>query len=500
MSDILNYIPKGYTLRDAQTKALLDIEECYNDYDVIVVPGPVALGKSLIGTIVSLWRQSMGETTGILTSQVILQNQYATQPPYFPVLKGRARYSCINDADLNCEQQHTQVRRYCAECPYVKAKTTAVEAPCGVFNFHSYLFNKAYKDNLFVDEAHNLMPMISEFYTLKIWKHKTPYPQFNNKGDVALWLEKQLVVQQEAISKMRAVAGKKDKNKIWDAQRALEKYRIVYQAVDQSPSDFFIQQEIEEFRGRKMDVLKIRPLNVKNIHHGLWPQGKIKKILLSSATINEQDVAELGLNFKKVKYLECESPIPTENRPFTFVPVANMGYKYQKKNAPKMAEYLLQLAASHTGSKGVVHMPYGLRWLFRPHLKGARWMWHDQDSKESVLKEFINSENNAILIACGMDQGIDLKGPEFGWQAIVKVQWPSLGDPLIKSQANERPKWYVWQTIRTVIQQYGRICRTPTDKGTTYMLDTAFRNIDPDSGKHLDLWPQWFIDARLGGK
>jgi Rad3-related DNA helicase len=500
---ILDYVPEGYKLREVQRKALLDIEEVYHQADIIVVPGPVGFGKSLVGTVLALWRKAKGETTGILTSQVLLQEQYASQPPYFPVLKGRGRYRCLSQCEgetQSCEQTHTLMRKYCKGCPYTEARTAAVQSDTAVFNFHSYLFNKAYKDLLFVDEAHNLMSMLSDFYTLKIWKHKTPYPQFNNKGDVALWLEGVIKQQKKDLEELKKVTTAKDKKLVWEAQRQIEKFATVYTAIDRSPSDFFVQQEEETFRGKKMEVLKIRPLNVNNIRHGLWPDSKVKKIVLSSATLNDQDIDELGLGLKKVAYLDCDSPIPVENRPFVFIPVANMGFKYQRKNAPKMAEYLTQLAASHTNSKGIVHMPYGLRWLFKPLLKGNRWMWHDQDNKEEKLKEFINSESNAILVACGMDQGIDLAGPQFAWQAIVKVQWPSLGDPLVKSQAQERPKWYVWQTVRTIIQQYGRICRGPTDFGTTYMLDTAFRNLDPESRKHLDLWPQWFRNARQGDK
>lgn len=492
---ILDFVPAGFTLREVQKKALLDIEKAWKSYDVIVVPGPVAFGKSLVGTTLALWCKSFGQSTAYLTSQVILQEQLAKTPPYFPVLKGRNRYQCKNFEQSTCEDTYDLIKRYCADCPYNKAKRAAVDSPVGVFNFHSYLFNKAHKDVLFVDEAHNLLSMITEFYTLKVWKHKIHYPQLNSKGDVAVWLESQIKAQTKSLDALIAQQDPDKRKEITDAQRLLERFRTVYFAVDRSPADFFVEQTTEEYRGRKLEVLKIRPLTIRNIHHNLWPADKVSKILLSSATLREMDIDDLGLNFKKVAYLECESPIPVENRPFIFIPVANMGFKYQKKNAPKMANYLMDLASKHSKTKGIVHMPYSMRWLLKPYLKGSRWMWHDQDSKEKTLADFLKTSQNKILVAHGMDQGIDLAGPEFGWQAIVKVQWPSLGDGLVAAQARERPEWYVWQTVRVILQQYGRICRTPTDSGTTYMLDTGFRQL---AGRAKHLWPQWFKDALTG--
>jgi Rad3-related DNA helicase len=501
VSSILDFVPKTYQLREVQRKALLDIEQAWPSYDVIVVPGPVAFGKSLVGTTLALWQQSRGQTTAYLTSQVILQEQLARTPPYFPVLKGRSRYTCSNSqGEYSCEERQTAVKRYCGNCPYVKARQAALTSDIGVFNFHSFLFNKGHKDVLFVDEAHTLMGMISEFYTLKVWKHKTFYPEFHSKGDVAIWIEQLLKQKRGELSRLLGSGDPSHRQKIWDAQKLIDKLSVVYQAIDLSPADFFVEQTIEPFRGKNLEVLKIRPINIKNIRTGLWPHDKVHKIVMSSATIRDIDIDDLGLNSKKVIYLDCASPIPVENRPFIFIPVANMGFKYQKKNAAKMAQFLMGLASKHSRTKGVIHMPYGMRGLFKPLLKGKRWMWHDKDDKEEKLKQFMKSAQNSILVAHGMDQGVDLAGPEFGWQAIVKVQWPSLGDAMIKAQSKERPLWYVWQTVRTIVQQYGRICRTPEDKGVTYMLDTAFRQIDPGTGKHRHLWPQWFQDARMGDK
>lgn len=492
---ILDYVPKGFTLRPVQTKALLEIEAAWNNTDVFVMPGPVAMGKSLVLTTISLWQQSYGFGSSIITSQVLLQNQYARTPPYFPVLKGRSHYTCTAYEGENCETTKTAKGSYCAMCPYIAAREKALESKVGVFNFHSYLFNKAYKEILMVDEAHNLMSMIADYYTLKVWKHKTWYPQMNNKEDIALWLEGEIKEQAKQLKVLRKQEA--DASKIQTAASSLDKFKKIYWAIDSNPADFFVDQTTESYRGKQKPVLNIRPLNIRKIRHGLWPRAKVSKIILSSATFKKIDVEELGLHDRRVIQLECESPIAPKQRPFEFIPVANMSFKYQEKNLPKMAQFIKQLAAKHVDSKGVIHMPYSMSYMFKKFLTGKRYMWHDKKNKEAKLAEFMECKEPRILVACGMDQGIDLAGKEFGWQAIAKVQYPSLGDPIVKAQASDNPKWYAWQTIRTIEQQYGRICRTLDDYGITYMLDVSFRNLDPERGNHLDLWDNFFTEARV---
>lgn len=493
-TSILDYVPKGFKLREVQRKALLDIEEAWDSADVIAIPAPVAAGKSLIGITVALWQKAKERGTSIMTSQVILQDQFEKTPPYLPVLRGRARYRCHHEYST-CEDGGDSAMGYCPNCPYLEAKNRCLAANVAVFNFHSYFFNKAYKNTIFIDEAHTLMGMIREFYTLKVWKYQHRYPQINNKADIAIWLEQKIKALEHELKHLRT-KEEVDEAKYKKVVRLLEKFRIVYEAFDLNPADFFFDQTRELHKGKMREVMNIKPLTIKNINHGLWPRKKVDKILLSSATIISQDIEELGLHYRKVKILECGSPIDPEKRPFVFIPVANMGRNYQEKNIPKMAEFLKKLADKHADFKGVTHMTYSLARQFQGLLKGPRWMFHDKDNKAHKLQEFMDSPHPDILVACGMDQGIDLAGSEFQWQAIVKVQFPSLGDPMIQSQAKERPKWYVWQTIRTVQQQYGRICRTPDDYGITYMLDIGFRSIDPEDRKHLDLWPQWFLEAR----
>ena len=219
---ILDYVPEGYTLREVQRKTLLDIEAAWNNYDVIVIPGPVGFGKSLVGLTVAIWQKAKNHKTGILTPQVLLQSPYANTPPYFPALKGRSHYECQSgqDPQTTCEMFHNSNKRYCVQCTYTEARNTAMASPVAIFNFHSYLFNRAYREILFIDEAHNLMSMLTNHYTLKIWHHKTPYPHFNNKEEVALWIEGLI---KELKTKWSKIDAKSDLSKLLKEKQRIDK-------------------------------------------------------------------------------------------------------------------------------------------------------------------------------------------------------------------------------------------------------------------------------------
>ena len=95
-----------------------------------------------------------------------------------------------------------------------------------------------------------------------------------------------------------------------------------------------------------------------------------------------------------------------------------------------------------------------------------------------------------------MYEGIDLPEDLGRWQIIVRTPWKSLADPAIRHKAGLDPEWFHWESLKDLIQACGRICRTPTDFGATYILDAAAqRLIDGAPG----LIPHWFRDALDAG-
>lgn len=500
---IFDSVPNGYVLRDAQEYALREIERNWDEYDAFVIDAPVAAGKSLLAITISNWIASKGQTTSILTPKAMLQDQYTRDYSEIPTIKGKNKYPCNRKEYKTCDEFYSVAGYYCCggQCNYQKAVEKAEEADTAIFNFHSHLFNgmsrDMYKDVLIIDESHNLIPMLSDIYTLTLWKHKENYPDgTNTKDDIIIFLhDKAKELDNRAIGIRKQYQGHKMPNTaskiLLNIVKKSSRYKMIAKGMETSKELFLLTKKKKTYRGNEYECLEVRPISLKTVPHKMWPDGTVKKLILMSATMYPEDMERLGLDRKRVFNISCSSPILKKQRPIYVESTAPMGYKDLKVSIPKIAHRINQLAAVHKG-KGVVHITYGLISKFKKYLKDDRFLWHNEEDKELVYKEFVESKEPKILMACGMSEGIDLVGAEFEWQIIAKVMFPSLKDELQKYFLTNRPEIYTIETARCTIQQYGRICRTPTDYGATYILDSNFRNF---YYKNYRLFPVYFQEA-----
>ena len=124
-------------------------------------------------------------------------------------------------------------------------------------------------------------------------------------------------------------------------------------------------------------------------------------------------------------------------------------------------------------------------------------MFHTNETKGEVYKQFREATEPKILVASGMYEGIDLPEDLGRWQVISKIPWPSLGNPAIKYKMERDEEWYYWETAKIVIQACGRICRSETDRGISYILDSTWQRLYINC-QRLELLPKWFTESITG--
>lgn len=498
---ILDFVPAGITLRNTQKKSLLDIEKNWEEYDAFVLEAPPAAGKSLIAYIVSRWRQAVDQQTAILTPRTMLQDQYQGDLPDIPSLKGKSRYDCRSKYANHCGEFYDATGYYCKGCKYKETVVKVAEGDRAILNFHSHLFggmtHDMYKDVLIIDEAHNLIPMLSDVYTLQIWQHKEDYPfETHTKDDVIIWLESEINKLQEVIADSRqeyASMSARQRKLVADARRKYGRYKMIKEGLV-LPQELFHIAKVSKSYGRsrkKHACIEVKPISLKTVPHQMWPDGDVKKLIFMSATIYNKDIDRLGITRKRVKYIRHGSEIPADNRPLRIDPVGSMSFTHTNTSVPKLAKRIKEIAAEH-GGKGLVHITYGLRYQFKKYLTGKQFLWHTEENKDEVYQQFLDSKEDVILMGCGMSEGIDLAGPDYQWQVMTKIVFPSLADPLNKHFTQTDPLVYNLDTVRNVVQSAGRICRSPTDYGVTYILDENFINFYK---RCSHLFPKYFSDA-----
>ena len=461
---ILNHF-RG-TPRDQQRHALSELESSFNSHDVFVIDGPVAVGKSLIASCAADWLQTK---TTILTPTNILVDQYQDDFKDYAYLRKKFMYPC----DFDHKQCHKKLKA-CVDCAHKKARAAVHTAPTSVMNYYMYMSMRKHfrymTKNIICDEAHNLIPMLTDLASIKLWKKKYKYPNnLRTEEDILKWL--------------------------YDSGHATKKQlKPVIASMLSDKPDYRFERTTEMYYGHEEELLKIRPLSVRNYNPVMWPK-YVSKIVLMSATISHKDIEELGLSTRRVKYIKTGSPIPPSNRPVVYYPLGSFSYRNLDDTIPKLAEFLTTLLNKYK-SKGIVHITYSMRNRLYPLLRdtGGRLIWHDRDNTREKYREFRQRKDNCVLIACGLQEGVDIANDYGRWQVITKVPYPSLADAAINIKAHEDPEWYQWDTIKMILQASGRICRHPQDFGSTIILDSNFEYLYK-SNQHL--FPEWFKQALI---
>jgi len=487
---ILDYFPPGYTPKETQKEILPKVQEAWDKSDVIVIEADTGAGKSHMLQTIARWRAELGESTATLTPRVALQKQYSDTFPEVTVLKGKSRYSCKDKTFKNCLEAKEVCGEFCGGCSYKADRDIAKESGNSVFSIHSYLMLGSRKDNVLTDEAQSLYDIMADQNSIKLWKHKVKYPAgMKDYGDVIVWLEKAIDIYNSEIDDLKEqIQEMKDSDATYvqmipwvtglkEMEQTTKKYGRVLHGIRHRPTDYFIEHIIEEFRGKPSHALLIRPTTLEDSMGWLWPT-KTRKIVLASATLSQKDIEKLGLSKKRVTWIKAPVAISAQDRPIVVEPAGNMSYKYQNGSIERISDKIQELQTRHDG-KGLVHVTYGIAEKLKKHLgKDSSILFHTSGNKEEVLKDFISrpAADKPVLIACGMHEGLDLAGPDFSWQALAKVPWPSKADKLIDHWYQSDFDWIAWITIRAIIQACGRINRYPGDYAVTYIIDSCFGN------------------------
>jgi Rad3-related DNA helicase len=472
IKNILSCVPPGWELKSWQIPVLEKIQACWHNTDVIAATLPTAWGKTIGMVTVANWVASQGKKANILEPDNLLVEQTLERYPEIKALHRQDRYTCT-DLQSTCKQvkDASDWGEFCKNCVYTKAKREAKNAGVRVMNYHTYLANKMFADVNIFDEGHKLIDMLQESKIVKLWQSEHKFPDtFKELGDVISWIqsvqpEREDDILDTALSELLAV---KDQATISYNKRLKGKYPDVQ--------------------------LQIMPGSTRQIPDYMWANGKI---ILFSATINAEDIRNLGLSNKRVTYIEGDSPIPYYNRPVLFSPKYHLTKKVERYAIPLIVKEIDRLLAIEPG-KGLIHVPYALAASLKEVIDHPRLMWHDQNNKAEVLEQFkgMPADSGAVLVASGMYEGIDLPYEAATWQLIGKMPFLSLGNPHVEQRAQINPTWYAWETLKKVIQATGRICRAVDDKGRTYIADASFgRLLDEDKCRQVPLIPNYYKQA-----
>lgn len=405
-------------------------------------------------------------------------------------------------------------------CPYWDQKDAGIRSDLTIHNYHYFLYEQNYAKSFarrelgIFDEAHIieniLMGFIQKNILLRtlnnIWAERYPnqryhfeIPYLNDIEDWKQWLINTNVELEtlEIYYKELVQEVKDDNSRASELSPKFKRYADMVKRIEET-IEFIADDPNNWVWNREMDRVTFKPVVIKDFSSLLFKFVN-KKVLMSATILDYKKLSRyLGIDPTKVKFLRInESSFPVENRLIYQDYQGKATRKTMDKYLPKMLaridDYIIP-AKGH--NKGVIHThTHKIAEYIMLNSKHSRIMISNTGTKrkrQEVFQDFFDSDAPKVMVSPSMNLGVDLYDDRCRFQVICKVPYPNLGDPQIRKRMEIDPDWYDYQTLMTLIQTYGRGCRSITDWCETYILDSMFVWL---VSKNKDIIPRWFMEA-----
>ncbi len=512
--------------RKYQREMIEEIVEAFNSgYRWILLETPTGFGKSPVN--VSFCRTM---TSFYTTPQNILLDQLRGDFPDMALIKGRKHYECVEIRKGNCDIDapcQRNVNYLCQDkyerCLYWQAKIQAIKSQIALTNF-AYFVGESFipgtlnvpkfgnRELLVIDEGHSIDQHILNFISITISSRTLPYLVFQSVKKTLITLPKRLHQNQIDDLLEETIAHCLD---YLDYLKTLPEELTIDQVQDEKKTRNFLQRvetyhnnldadwigQIEE-RTYKRGVwmrARIQPIYVQNfMHQYLWRRAN--KFIVSSATIFMHNfVKEGGLldHANEVCYTNTPSTFPIRNRMIIDATVGSLSWKKKKETLPVALDAINKILTLEPG-KGIIHAhSYGFSEAIKNGVPNPRLMFHTSRERDRTLNSFLEAppESGKVLVAVAMTEGLDLKGDLATFQIMFKCPYANyVTDLRVYRRLKElnHNKWYGIQTLKTIVQAYGRAVRSPTDKAAFYIIDS---DINRTCKRWFRQLPKFFKEA-----
>jgi ATP-dependent DNA helicase DinG len=543
---VLDYFPLP-NVRQPQESALKFIQEAVQaGCDDIVVEAPTGTGKSAIGAACCWWAQQWPDTPVsdanfakpggyYLVTQKELQNQIVKDVRLNYRIKDFASLKSASDTETYQCDQHPSCqiglgaknkvcegrRNKC--CPYKIAQEAFIRSTLSLTNYPYFLTERLYvgklppRNIIVCDECHTLERNLLKFGELvlservmKEWDIRgLQLPEFDEVDEYIKWLElRYLPIIKDRYETLITAMEMDDATSAnpTTARRAhemgtqLQQLQGTIASVRSRPDDWVYWPEETEKDGIKVNL---KPLDAAPYASLIRAAGVVK--IYMSAWPGPKDVfcRNLGLKEDKVAWLRIPQGFPPENRPIMMGLVGSMSKRNITETMPAFLRVVDKILTKHGNQKGLIHCnSYDLGTKLTNHFQSTahakRLLYpKNADERSPLYKQHLDSPEPTVLISPSMTEGFDFKDDAARWQIIAKMPYPYLGDLQISTKKELDPDWYAMQTAMAIIQACGRIVRSETDTGVTYILDSDFRLL---WDRYERFFPGWFRKAIVWGQ
>lgn len=539
----LDFFPVA-TPREPQVECLDFITKAIaKDYRDIVVAAPTGVGKTFISAATCLWAKSFeidGYTSGgyHLVGQKLLQDQIENDFPRFLLkyrtsvgsLKSSSSYSCpshdtcmagglatnIKTQDVSEAEDRKCMHRSEGSCAYKLAYGKFCMASVAVTNYsymfteHLYLGELKPRNILVADEAHSVERQLLGFIevcitqkTLENWAPGClPVPVLPDIIAFIDWMRTKYGTQcKERLDMLDSLLqdcdykNRKLLNEFSQLQNHVGRMSYAVDNIAKDPTNWiFWQDKVDGGLNCNAKPLNAAPYVPKMINQ----MGAVRLYMSAYPGPKEIFCRNLGLDTKKVAWLELDSTFPVESRLINITPVGSMSRKYIEQTMPALLGICKTILEVHSTEKGLIHCnSYGIglkifNFLQSTPMRSRIIFPLNSSDRNSCFLKHRNSKEPTVMISPSIAEGFSFDDDLARFQIIAKCPFPFIGDRQVKAKMELDYDWYILQTVQTIVQACGRGVRSEKDHCVTYITDADFIRLYE---RHSHFFPAWLTKA-----
>lgn len=460
--------------RPHQQEALDWLMASKKKYNIICAP--TGSGKSAWAAAASLETKVI-----VLTQTKSLQSANYEKIYKFDPLYGKSNYPCQDEDNLIEKWGWTadDCPKMDCQCRYQMKYRHCMNSWRVSLNYAKWLTSKrlieiAQSNILFLDEAHNLPDIVSDFIGLTLrWDNEFIQRRSTPK-------EPQILSWRVAMAYFRQCAkeiysNKPDKKKYlkqWRRWKRLsQKVTMVNDIIGATKlNDWYYQVDQEK--------LLMKPLTAKYHFKHLFDA---PKIIMMSATINPSIIHRLGINEKDIAYLEIPNVWPVPTRLIYDLGGPRINYKSSDEDRLKQVELIAQVL--EPDKSGIIHVSSksqanNLQYQLRK--KGVKtWLPEDGIGTDRQLQRWYQVRKPGTnCISWCFHEGVDLGDDDVC--IVAKFPYGDISGDYEYARMQFDSEWYTDKATYTFQQGFGRFQRGKDEHYTgnkkAYIADSAYLN------------------------
>jgi Rad3-related DNA helicase len=482
--------PKFAHWRLGQEQVITNMAYPKRRYSVHVVP--MGGGKSVCYMAAATLNRGR---TLILTSTKGLQDQLGQDfKGKVAIVKGQSAYKCKLSGNQywcntgSCHWGYECPHRIAGDCYYRQAIAEANRSRIVVTNYSFWMANVPEVlgpfELLVMDEAHDAVEHLMGTLSIEIRKDEVtgmldwPEPG-SQQGRYYEWAKVLKGIVDDRVKK-----GKRESRGKYKVLALQQKLQLM--------DKVWISNWVVEHKGKSIawDVIWPASLAQSYLFRG------VNKVILTSATVTEADAYMLGLKPGEVEYTEYPSTFPVANRRVYIVPTVRMDRFITDAGMNAWATKIDNIIRTRFGYKGIIHTASydrAARICNFSHYKDFM-VSHKGHNTIEVVNRFKQADPPNILVSPSVSTGYDFPDDDARWQIIGKVPFPDSRPLVMKARQKVNPDYGCHIAIKQLIQASGRLVRSGSDWGDTFILDNHIVWV---MSRYRKMFPKWWLESVL---